>query len=141
VILRETQPGRYEQIAAATDADLAPLAVMQANMEFFHRKAAELMAVIMSLPTLTRNEATDAQVEALKDMAGLLKMREMAQVCARDPRPGRALEHARAPPTPACRRPTPRTGDSTSRIAPARWRRPPNPEHSEATPSDAVPQR
>jgi hypothetical protein len=57
---------------------------MQANMEFFHRKAGELMAVIMSLPTLTRDEATDAQVQALKEMAGLLKMREMAQMCARD---------------------------------------------------------
>ena len=71
-------------IAEATDADLTPLAVMQANMEFFHRKAGELMAVIMSLPTLTRDEATDAQVQALKDMAGLLKMREMAEMCARD---------------------------------------------------------
>ena len=49
-----------------------------------HRKAGELMATIMQLPTLTRDEATDAQVQALKDMAGLLKMREMAQMCARD---------------------------------------------------------
>ena len=32
VILRETQPGRYEQIADATDADLTPLAVMMENM-------------------------------------------------------------------------------------------------------------
>ena len=47
VILRETQPGRYEQIADATDADLTPLAVMMENMKFFHRKAGELMAVIM----------------------------------------------------------------------------------------------
>ena len=42
------------------------------------------MAVIMSLPTLTRDEATDAQVQALKDMAGLLKMREISEMCARD---------------------------------------------------------
>ena len=84
LILRETQPGRFEQIANATDEDLTPLAVMAENMRFFHRKAGELMAVILSLPTLTRDEATDAQVQALKDMAGLLKMREMAQMCARD---------------------------------------------------------
>ena len=84
IILRETQPGRFEQIAEATDEDLTPLAVMQDNMAFFHRKAGELMAVIMQLPTLTHDEVTDAQVQALKDMAGLLRMREMAQMCARD---------------------------------------------------------
>ena len=73
IILRETQPGRFEQIAEATDEDLTPLAVMQDNMAFFHRKAGELMAVIMQLPTLTHDEVTGAQVQALKDMAGLLK--------------------------------------------------------------------
>ena len=69
-------------------------------MEFFHRKAGELMAAILALPTLTHDEVTDAQVQALKDMAGLLRMREMAQMCARDlalcPPPGRAGNAPRA---------------------------------------------
>ena len=42
------------------------------------------MTVIMGLSTLTRDEVTDAQVQALKDMACLLKMREMSEVRARD---------------------------------------------------------
>ena len=50
ILLRETQPNRYEAISEATDADLTPLAVMQANMEFFHRRAAEVMATIMAMP-------------------------------------------------------------------------------------------
>ena len=53
--------------------DLTPLAVMHANMVFFHRKAGGLMAAILALPTLTHDEVTDAQVQALKDMAGLLR--------------------------------------------------------------------
>ena len=50
IILRETQPGRFEQIAQATPADLTPLAVMHDNMRFFRTKARELLAAIMAVP-------------------------------------------------------------------------------------------
>ena len=82
ILLRETQPGRYEAIAKATDEDLTPIAVMQANMEFFHTRAAQLLATIMALPL--RDEATADQLQAFHDMAGLIRCRELAQGCARD---------------------------------------------------------
>jgi hypothetical protein len=66
------------------DPAFTALDVMRENMIFYHRKAGELMAAILALPTLTHDEVTDAQMHALKDMAGLLRMRELAQQCARD---------------------------------------------------------
>ena len=58
MVLRETQPGRYEQIEEATDADLTPLAVMADNMGFFHGARRELMAVIMAMPRSGRRRRT-----------------------------------------------------------------------------------
>ena len=82
ILLRETQPNRFEAIAEVTDADLRPLAVMHANMEFFHRRAAEVIATIPAMPPGANADAD--QLQAMKDLADAIKMREMAQLCARD---------------------------------------------------------
>ena len=51
-------------------------------MEFFHRRAAQVLAVIMAMPMTADVEAD--QHQALKDFAGVMRCREMAQMCARD---------------------------------------------------------
>ena len=66
IVLRETQPGRFEAITEATDADLTPLAVMHDNMAFFRRKAREVLATIMALPTLSRDEVDATQPGAAR---------------------------------------------------------------------------
>ena len=58
ILLRETQPNCYEAIAKATDEDLTPIAVMQANMEFFHHRAAQVMATILAMPLGADADAT-----------------------------------------------------------------------------------
>ena len=52
------------------------------NMEFFHRRAAELLATIMALP-IKADPAAD-QLAAFHDFAGVIRCRELAQQCARD---------------------------------------------------------
>ena len=46
--LRETQPWRLPQFEEA--GELEPLDVMRANMEFFHYRAAEILASVMAMP-------------------------------------------------------------------------------------------
>ena len=48
----------------------------------FHYRAAEVFASIMAMPLGA--DATADQLSALKDMAGMVKCRELAQQCARD---------------------------------------------------------
>ena len=79
IVLRDTQPWQIPRLDAG---ELSPLDVMKSNMLFFHYRAAELMAAIMALPL--GEDATADQLAALKDMAGMIKCRELAQQCARD---------------------------------------------------------
>ena len=79
IVLRDTQPWQIPRLDAG---ELSPLDVMKSNMLFFHHRAAELMAAIMALP-LGENAQAD-QLAALKDLAGMIKCRELAQQCARD---------------------------------------------------------
>jgi hypothetical protein len=51
-------------------------------MAFFHTKAREVLATITALPVADDVDAT--QLQALQDLAGVIKMRELAQQCARD---------------------------------------------------------
>ena len=55
---------RFEQIAEATPVDLTPLAVMHANMSFFHTKARELLATIMAMPLSADVDAAQLQAWA-----------------------------------------------------------------------------
>jgi hypothetical protein len=55
---------------------------MQDNMQFFHRKAREVLATIMAMPLGT--DVNEDQLQALKDLLGVIKMREMSQMCVRD---------------------------------------------------------
>ena len=55
---------------------------MQANLEFFHRRAGEVMATILAMPL--GPDAHVDQLEAMKDFAAVIRMRELAQACARD---------------------------------------------------------
>ena len=80
IVLRETQPLRYEMLRQAGDLDA--LEVMRENMHFFHIRAAEVLATIMALPL--GRDAEGEQLQALKDWAGIVKCRELAQMCARD---------------------------------------------------------
>ena len=79
IVLRDTQPWRIPQLESG---ELSPLDVMRANMEFFHYRAAEVLASIMAMPLGA--DATADQLSALKDLAGMVKCRELAQQCARD---------------------------------------------------------
>ena len=47
LVLRDTQPHRFE---AYERGQLSALDVMRDNMEFFHHRAAELLATIMAMP-------------------------------------------------------------------------------------------
>jgi len=90
ILLRDYQPGRYERYEAG---ELSALDVMRDNMEFFHRRAAELLATIMALPIA---DATADQLAAFHDFAGLIKCRELSQSCARD-----LAKYVHAPVAPA----------------------------------------
>ena len=48
LLLRATQPERFAQLEEAGDLDA--LTVMRANMEFFHVRAAEILATIIAMP-------------------------------------------------------------------------------------------
>lgn len=80
LMLRETQPLRYEILRQAGDLDA--LEVMRENMHFFHIRAAEVLATIMATP-LGADSPPD-QLALMKDWAGIVKCRELAQACARD---------------------------------------------------------
>jgi hypothetical protein len=57
---------------------LTPIEVMQDNMQFYHNRAGEILAAIMQLPTATRDQQSDVQLEALKMMADHFRMRDKA---------------------------------------------------------------
>ena len=79
IVLRDCQPWRIPALEAG---ELSPLDVMRANMEFFHYRAAEILASVMAMP-LGEN-ATQDQLAAFHDLAGMVKCRELSQACARD---------------------------------------------------------
>ncbi len=80
LLLRATQPERFAQLEEA--GELTAIQVMRANMEFFHYRAAEVLTTIIAMPLGDDVDAT--QLQALQDFAGVIKMRELAQQCARD---------------------------------------------------------
>jgi len=79
-MLRETQPLRYEMLRES--CDLNALEVMRENMFFFHIRAAEVLATIMATPLGA--DAPPDQLQLMRDWAGIVKCRELAQMCARD---------------------------------------------------------
>ena len=80
LLLRATQPERFAQLEEAGDLDA--LTVMRENMVLFHVRAAEILASLMALPL--GEDANADQLAGVKDFAGVIKMRELAQQCARD---------------------------------------------------------
>ena len=108
LVLRETQPWRVPELEAGT---LTPMDVMRANMEFFHYRAAEIMATILAMPM--SEDATADQLAAFHDMAGLVKCRELSQQCARDLA---RYTHAPMAPKPASDAPRPGNTRELERI-------------------------
>jgi hypothetical protein len=80
LLLRATQPERFAQLEEA--GELTAIQVMRANMEFFHYRAEEVLTTIIAMPLGDNVDAT--QLQGLQDFAGVIKMRELAQQCARD---------------------------------------------------------
>lgn len=80
LVLRDTNPEKWREFCS--DPDLTPMMVMQENMTFFHIRAGQVLAAIMLRPLGEDEDQT--RLEALQDLAGVIKMREMAQQCARD---------------------------------------------------------
>jgi hypothetical protein len=81
IILRDQQPEKWA--AFFTDRDLTPMQVMQENMAWFHAQASLILATILAMPLNTETVQQD-QLDALRDLAGVIKLRELAQQCARD---------------------------------------------------------
>ena len=103
LLLRATQPERFAQLEEA--GELTAIQVMRANMEFFHYRAAEVLATIMAMPLGDDVDAT--QLQALQDFAGVIKMRELAQQCARD-----LARYVHAPIAPNAPAPIQRSGNA-----------------------------
>ena len=80
LLLRATQPERFAQLEEAGDLDA--LTVMRENMVFFHVRAAEILASLMAWPL--GEDANADQLAGMKDFAGIVRCRELAQQCARD---------------------------------------------------------
>lgn len=81
IILRDSQPEKWAKFFSPGAEELDPLDVMRENMTFFHFRAGELLATIMAIP-LDPERAESAQLKALLDLCGVIKMRQEAQKAA-----------------------------------------------------------
>lgn len=79
ILLRDTAHHRFE---AFERGELSAIDVMRDNMEFFHHRAAQVLETIMLKPL--SEDAESDQVQALRDFAGVIQLRQIAQSCARD---------------------------------------------------------